>query len=90
MAYEMSIFAGSLRILRLTGSLWIKGSLRHLSSIIAANGLSILYECLTRAKTLIRQLLSLKLFNGLELHGLIVLPTRQSHGATGNLLLLRN
>src|SRR6266480_2140142 len=90
MAYGMSRFAGSLLILRLTGSLSIKGLLRHSSSIIAANGLSISYECSTLTKTLIRQSLSLKLFSGLELHGTITSPTRQSHDATRNLLLSRN
>ena len=82
--------AGSLLILRLTGSLSIKGLLRYLSSIIAANRLSISYECLTLTKTLIRRSLFLKLFSGLELHGTITSPTRQSHDATGNLLLSRN
>src|SRR6266498_4413661 len=90
MAYRMSRFAGSLLILRLTGSLLIKGLLRHSSSIIAANRLSILYKCSTLTRILIRQSLSLKLFSGLELHRTIVLPTQQSHGATGNLLLSRN
>src|ERR1700722_15824924 len=90
MVYTMSRFAGSLLILHLTGSLLIKGLLQPSSSIIAVNGLSILYECSTPTRTLIRQSLSLKLSNGLELHGMTVLLTQQSPDATGNLLLLRN
>ncbi len=90
MAYRILRFASSLLILRLISSLLIKGLLRHSSSIIAANRLSISYKYLTLIRILIRQSLSLKLFSGLELHRTITLLTRQSHSATRNLLLSRN
>src|SRR6266536_1161501 len=90
MAYRMSRFTSSLLILRLTSSLLIKGLLRHLSSSIAVNRLSISYKCSTLTRILIRQSLSLKLFSRLELYRTIALLTRQSYSTARNLLLSRN
>ena len=90
MVYTTSRFAGSFLIPDLIGSLSIKGLLQYSSFIIAANRLSISYECLTLTRTLIRRSLFLKLSNGLELHVTIALLTQQSHGVITNLLLSRN